>query len=226
MPSTSQDVAAVAKDPQGSWVDSVALGLDDDNNDDDDSSEEIDYNSDEARIPDTFAASTRNSSMLESCLKKTATMHRRPKPLHNVSFCDRVSVREFNVTMGDHPYNTDGMALTLDWSHSLEDAVLDLESYSRVRTAKFALPRRLSYGERRERLFRPPPLSQNNNLELSNSIWMLQRSILQKKNQAVPPSPLNILQDEKDQALYEKLKRKQSKVIQPPPMEIEWKRIL
>lgn len=75
-------------------------------------------------------------------------------PPKTVSFAHVVEVREYAVTIGDHPLCMDGLPLTLDWEHAEESFVLDIDECSQERRSRYALPRRMSYNERRERLFR------------------------------------------------------------------------
>ena len=69
-----------------------------------------------------------------------------------VSFQEHVEVREFAVTVGNHPCCTDGLPLTLDWAHSEESLFFSLDDYNTGRISCYRAPRRLSYDERRDRL--------------------------------------------------------------------------
>lgn len=61
-------------------------------------------------------------------------------------------VREYNVTMGDHPMCSDSLPVSLDWSHSDEVTFKNIDE-SRERNSKYAFPKRLSYEDRRRRVF-------------------------------------------------------------------------
>jgi hypothetical protein len=79
---------------------------------------------------------------------------RRNRPLpprRSVSF-KSVEVREYSITVGDHPLCYDGLPLTLDWEHSDTVEIRDV-STSRERRGNYRAPRRLSFDERRDRLF-------------------------------------------------------------------------
>jgi hypothetical protein len=94
-----------------------------------------------------------------------------------VSFCPVVQVREHAITIGDHPCCWDGLPLMLDWRHALETYLIDLEC-SQERMGKYGMPRRLSYEERRQRLFEVNGFSQQDvkNEEINMVITMLQSS--------------------------------------------------
>jgi hypothetical protein len=78
-----------------------------------------------------------------------STEHRPPP--RRVSF-QHVEVREYSITVGDHPFCYDGLPLTLDWEHADSVEIRDIES-SRERRGNYRAPRRLSFDERRDRLF-------------------------------------------------------------------------
>jgi hypothetical protein len=63
-----------------------------------------------------------------------------------------VVIREYAVTIGDHPVVGDTCPLSLDWAHSEQDVVKDLTSYEYSRYFLRNLPRRLSLPERRYRV--------------------------------------------------------------------------
>jgi hypothetical protein len=70
-----------------------------------------------------------------------------------VSFQDRVEIREYSITIGDHPCCSSGLPLTLDWFHAEEPKYLSMEGSCRERKSRYKSPRRLSYDQRRDRLF-------------------------------------------------------------------------
>jgi hypothetical protein len=69
-----------------------------------------------------------------------------------VSLNSLVEVREYSMTIGDHPCCGDGLPLTLDWAYSPECIYWDIET-SRERSRAYQMPRRLDYTEKRARLF-------------------------------------------------------------------------
>ncbi|CAB9523891.1 expressed unknown protein [Seminavis robusta] len=62
-----------------------------------------------------------------------------------------VHVREYNLTVGDHPLCRDNLPLTLDWAHRNEK-VKHINT-SRERKANYVFPKRLSYEDRKKRLY-------------------------------------------------------------------------
>jgi len=71
----------------------------------------------------------------------------------SVSFAKKVAeVREYSLTVGDHPLCFDGLPLSLDWDHSNVLLFQDIQQ-SRERTARYEPPKRLSFDERRQKLF-------------------------------------------------------------------------
>lgn len=72
------------------------------------------------------------------------------KGLKRVSFSN-VEVREYSVTIGDHPFCRDGLPITLDWKFNEKSTVFPVPRESRKRNAD-GFPRRLDYQERLSRL--------------------------------------------------------------------------
>jgi hypothetical protein len=141
-----------------------------------------------------------------------------------VSFAKNVQVREHAVTVGDHPFCFDGLPLTLDWEHA-EDAVeYDIE-ISRERLQRYRMPPRLSYEERRERLFTVSDYNDNQvrNEEINMVINLLQQSWSQNYILPMPDLSAIIDDDETDDpdaanAHYEEVmewKRNMSRHISP-----------
>jgi hypothetical protein len=69
---------------------------------------------------------------------------------------DRIHTREFELVVGDHPMCNDGLPVSLGWQYSdccpnslVEDHQLNVSE----RKHSYVFPRRLSYDERRQRLF-------------------------------------------------------------------------
>jgi hypothetical protein len=92
-----------------------------------------------------------------------------------VSLNSRVEVREYSMTIGDHPCCNDGLPLTLDWAYSPEYIYRDIEC-SRERSRSYQMPRRLGFDEKRERLFEVGEYtdSEVRNEEINMVIRMLQ----------------------------------------------------
>jgi hypothetical protein len=82
---------------------------------------------------------------------KSLLLDSRHVPQRRVSF-QHVEVREYSITVGDHPFCYDGLPLTLDWEHAGSVEIRDIAS-SRERRGNYRAPRRLSFDERRDRLF-------------------------------------------------------------------------
>lgn len=93
-----------------------------------------------------------SSSIAESSIQSLTELCPLPKESHKqrrISFAN-VMVREYAVTLGDHPYCSDGVALSLDWECT-DEHIQGIED-SQERTEKYRFPRRLSYQERRDRI--------------------------------------------------------------------------
>jgi hypothetical protein len=90
-----------------------------------------------------------------------------------VSF-SKIEIREYSVTIGDHPLCQDGLPLSLDWEHS-ESTEVNM-SCSRERTEKYQMPRRMTYQEKRDRIIATKDLSDENvrNKELGQVIERMQ----------------------------------------------------
>ena len=80
----------------------------------------------------------------EECTKKE---NRR-----NVRFSNVLSIRTFDITLGEHPCCVGGMALTCGWAHAEDDECIDLDVYERFAPKRSMYELRLSYQERRSRL--------------------------------------------------------------------------
>jgi hypothetical protein len=71
----------------------------------------------------------------------------------NISFDDRIQIREFAVTVGDHPCCMGGLPLSLDWYHTEEPLFRSMEECCAERTGPYVSPQRLNYEARKLRLF-------------------------------------------------------------------------
>jgi hypothetical protein len=94
-----------------------------------------------------------------------------------VSLSSRVEVREYSMTIGDHPCCNDGLPMTLDWAFSTEFIYRDIED-SRVRSRAYRMPRRMDFEEKRERLFEVGQYTETetHNEEINMVMRMLQHS--------------------------------------------------
>jgi len=97
--------------------------------------------------------SSREFSSSSSCLEGAHLRNRRRRLPYKkcVSFVPAIEVREYAVTLGDHPGCGGGLPLTLSWSHVDKPRYKPFEE-SRSRQGKYEMPPRLSYEERLERL--------------------------------------------------------------------------
>lgn len=129
--------------------------------------------------------STTSNSVEDDCAcPADATMitsrHRR------LTFHPEVTIREYSITIGDHPLCNDALPLSLDWSHAPEYCT-DL-GQSKSRGNRYQPPRILCLQERRQRLvqvsncaiemlnaLQPPTCTATNYFELSLAKRMLHR---------------------------------------------------
>lgn len=120
--------------------------------------------------------------------------------------------------------NLDGLALTLDWSHAEDDMILSLQSVAPFRTRKFSMPRRLTYQERRERLFHTP-MNYNFQLEqaMCTPMMPLSPNTSAPHNSAllVPVDQPNMTEATVD---FDKWAKYNKRVLTPPPTEATWSR--
>lgn len=140
---------------------------------------------------DTSLHSAASSS---ACHSRCANNKQQRPIKRRVSFAN-VQVREYAVTVGDHPFCFDGLPLTLDWEHS-EDPVEYSIEVSRERMEKYRMPRRLSYEERRAKLFDVSDYSQDRlrHEEINMVINLLQQSWAQ--NYILPMPDLSVIVDD------------------------------
>lgn len=68
------------------------------------------------------------------------------KPSYTVRFDETVQVRDYAITLGDHPLCRDDMALTLGWEFETRERSLE---QSKSRDKKYSLPPRLSFLQRK-----------------------------------------------------------------------------
>lgn len=125
--------------------------------------------------------SSQDGSVHSQCGSDFSKEKQLAKPVkRKVSLNTRVEVREYSMTIGDHPCCNDGLPLTLDWAYATEYVYRDIEC-SRERSQAYRMPRRLGFDEKRERLFevREYTESEARNEEINMVMRMLQHSLSQ-----------------------------------------------
>jgi hypothetical protein len=90
-----------------------------------------------------------NSSVADCSVQSDLLKDVSIRPQRRISF-SQVQIREYAVTIGDHPMCSDGMPLSLDWDY-YDEQTQDIDSSSE-RLGLYKFPRRLSYEERRDRV--------------------------------------------------------------------------
>lgn len=169
---------------------------------------------------DSEMSSLEDSSLCSSDCGSSATLMKGLPRRRRVSFT-KVEVREYAVTVGDHPFCFDGLPITLDWEHTDEPILKDIED-SRERCTSYKAPKRLSFDERRDRLFTVSAHSHESerNMELNMMIKMLQNSW--SMNHILPPPKLHdIDEEEEDEDL---IRRHNAKAKPQKAQEFKWKR--
>jgi len=151
--------------------------------------------SDCSSLDDTLSLCTSTS---ECSTVGTCKSSRTQRVKRRVSFSS-VEVREYSVTVGDHPLCYDGLPLSLDWEHCEEPSVRSIEE-SRERDSQYRPPRRLSFDERRDRLFSVNSYSDETErgAELNMMIKMLQNAWSMNTILA-PPSLYDIEEEDEDE---------------------------
>jgi len=89
-------------------------------------------------------------------LSSTLNLVENWQKLHRRVRFSSIHVQEYALTVGDHPICRDGLAISLDWSHSKEQ-VFDIDDFEFCRRRKRGVRRRVSkldYWQRREILNR------------------------------------------------------------------------
>mmetsp|Transcript_60813 Transcript_60813/g.170443 ORF Transcript_60813/g.170443 Transcript_60813/m.170443 type:complete len:208 (+) Transcript_60813:88-711(+) len=95
---------------------------------------------------------------------------------------DRIHTREFALVVGDHPLCQDGLPVSLDWQHvDLSEPapkIAGQEAPVSERKQSYTFPKRLSYQERRQRLYQVSGLTddQVKNEEIDLVVRTLQES--------------------------------------------------
>lgn len=154
-------------------------------------------------------------------------------PKRRVSF-SKIEVREYSLTVGDHPLCQDGLPLSLDWDYNAEGTTEINMSCSRERLEKYQMPPRLSYEEKRGRLIATTDYSdeRTRNKELGQVIqrmqsWWQQHPVLPMPNlfdiveekRSSSHSSSSDDDDEEEEKVFE---------IEPPKLEdyyvVEWRR--
>lgn len=141
-------------------------------------------------------------------------------PRRSVSFNDIVQIREHALTIGDHPFCFDGLPLTLDWEHS--EASRSLQQQSKARTEKYRPPPRLSYDQRRNRLFAVSSSERVKSEEIDMLVKMLQQSWSEPK--LLPPPIIEDVEEfENDLSIQTEEEEEEEET--PPELTIRWKRV-
>mmetsp|Transcript_14263 Transcript_14263/g.23619 ORF Transcript_14263/g.23619 Transcript_14263/m.23619 type:complete len:183 (-) Transcript_14263:173-721(-) len=78
-----------------------------------------------------------------------------------------VEVREYSLTIGDHPLCRDGLPITLDWKYNEESTFLNIPYENRT-LKQDSFPKRLDYDERLARLQRVTGITENHMLLIQN----------------------------------------------------------
>jgi hypothetical protein len=89
-------------------------------------------------------------------LSSTLNLIENWQKLHRRVRFSTIQIQEYALTVGDHPICRDGLAISLDWSHSKEQ-VFDIDDFEFCRRRKRGTRRRVSkldYWQRREILNR------------------------------------------------------------------------
>ena len=95
---------------------------------------------------------SRRSSLSVCTLEEEELVVVKKEERPKVRFSNVLSIRTFDVTLGDHPCCVGGMALTCSWTHAEQDELIDLDVYERYAPKRSMHELRLCYHERRCRL--------------------------------------------------------------------------
>lgn len=88
--------------------------------------------------------SSQEDSMYDEFDSKTKSRQTR------ISWNPEVEVREYVITMGDHPKCVDGCPLSLDWEYDTRTKDV---AFSQERQSAYRIPKRLTLRERRRKLY-------------------------------------------------------------------------
>ena len=170
-------------------------------------------------------------SATSSCLGRNSKRHLKRR----VSF-HKIEVREYSVTVGDHPLCRDGLPLELDWAHGPSTEINMM--CSRQRETKYQMPRRLSYEEKRNRLINTTDYrdQRDRNQALGQVIQRMQS--WWEQHPVLPMPKLQDIQEEESTTTTSSLNRRRHYndkedeeaaccEIEPPKLEefvIEWRR--
>jgi hypothetical protein len=162
--------------------------------------------------------SSQDGSVHSQCGSDFSKVKKLTSPVkRTVSLNSRVEVREYSMTIGDHPCCNDGLPMSLDWAYATEHVYRDIEC-SRERSQAYRMPRRLGFEEKRERLFEVGQYteSETHNEEINMVMRMLQHSWSQ--NHILPAMKFEEIEDFDDIVMEEE---EEEKPIEPV---ITWKR--
>ena len=177
------------------------------------------------------ASDSETSSLEDSCWEKSdhttlcgASVGIVKPSKRGVTFDDRIQVREFALTVGDHPCCMGGLPLTLDWSHTEELVYKSLTECCAERRGRFKMPRKLDYEKRRERLFEVSTYSEQRvrNEEIDMVMNFLKSSW---SEHTILPLPDFVVEDDDDSDDEEE---KDCEIYVNPTKEqvVRWKRVV
>lgn len=191
-------------------------------------------------LTDVDASSVDSSILYESDASLCSTAAAgRPRVKRTVSF-SKIEVREYALTVGDHPLCQDGLPLSLDWEHT-ESTEINI-CCSRERMEKYQMPPRLSYEEKRDRLIATTDFTDERarNKELGQVIqrmqsWWIQHPVLPMPNlfdideEAEAANDASSSSDDDDDKYHCQREAEDDFVfqIEPPKLEayvVQWRR--
>jgi len=112
--------------------------------------EDEDHSLTETSVDDSSSDLSSLEDSKEFCKEDRTSSTSSSKARHHLTFNKKVEVREYCVTLGDHPICSDCLPLSLDWHHS--KAYYSDITHSNHRGRYYQPPRRLSFQDRRKRL--------------------------------------------------------------------------
>lgn len=161
-------------------------------------------------VPRTHVKSIlKNSSMIDTQrsyqeLRTVGSAH--SMSTRTVSF-NSINVKEFNMTLGDHPSASSGPPMRLDWNSQPVSRVVSLDEYEEMRNPirRSRKQLRLSYSDRKEILFNDQGLSK----EEVNDAWREALKIRQQRAETLKHgvSPYQISVDSMVESMHRKYKR-------------------
>jgi hypothetical protein len=104
------------------------------------------------RTETAYAVSTKAITDIKSSLRIVSSDVKSAKRRCSnnvVRFAEEIEFREYSITVGEHPFCKDGLALTLDWE-SAEEYSLPFDIICKERNLWYTPPSKLSFNERRD----------------------------------------------------------------------------